>query len=429
MAKGKLFGFLVGLFLGATALMFTPKTAKGIDGFIYRCYNDTSSHNTQVAVTVNNGSSGTQSYTVNDSDLPGYWAVAGDWIPPPSLGDTIRASFTKTVGGKTYETHTRRIYNSSDLILPTVFLDDTSKNVKAQAVGTWKVKDNSTGFTDTLRARAWLKKNPGQKINFVNYLNQFIGVDSTTVDTSMIYPQIYINLEKQDSTWTPNDSVFVEVYRKKSGITYSNMVGFKLDTLVNGCATMKDSIIFDGQTPNGVEMSYFGAMPSKNGIKLEWETQSSLDSYLWEILRGQNNDSLNYDLIATQPGDGNSNQPKHWYYDDTCAKGINYYKLAEVDFSGLKTFYGPFSATAGLDGAFTKEKFKAFPNPTNSLNKVKVDKAGKYSIYNLTGQKLGEIRKDINGTTSSSVKSKNPAGVYFLKQDETGDTKRIQVVK
>ena len=192
---------------------------------------------------------------------------------------------------------------------------------------------------------------------------------------------------------------------------------------------MKDSIIFDGQTPNGVEMSYFGAMPSKNGIKLEWETQSSLDSYLWEILRGQNNDSLNYDLIATQPGDGNSNQPKHWYYDDACAKGKTWYQLAEVDYSGAKTFYGPFSATAGLDGAFTKEKFKAFPNPTNSLNKVKVDKAGKYSIYNLTGQKLGEIRKDINGTTSSSVKSKNPAGVYFLKQDETGDTKRIQVVK
>jgi len=429
MAKGKLFGFLAGLFLGATALMFTPKMADAgsIQGNLYGAYNNPIFDGTDVSVIVNNGLSGIETTTIDNT---GFFVISSNnYSPNPVLGDTIKSSFTKTFGGKTYVSHTRKIRMEDNSILPTVFLDDTSKAVKAQAVGAWKVKDNSIGFTDTLRARAWLKKNPGQKVNFVNYYLQSIGDDSTKVDTTDIYPQVYINLEKQDSTWTPNDSAFVEVYKKKSGTTYSNIVGFKLDTLKYGCATMLDSIVFDGQTPNAVEMSYFGATTTDKGIRLEWETQSSLDSYLWEIMRGRNNDSLDYDLIATQPGDGNSNQPKHWYYDDACAKGKTWYQLAEVDYSGAKTFYGPFSATAGLDGAFAKGKFKEWPNPLRDLRHIKVDKAGKYSVYNIAGQKAGTLEYNINGTIVPQFSSPTTSGVYLLRHEETGDTKRIQVVK
>jgi len=58
------------------------------------------------------------------------------------------------------------------------------------------------------------------------------------------------------------------------------------------------------------------------------------------------------------------------------------------------TFYGPFSATAGLDGAFAKGKFKAFPNPTRDLENIKLSKAG---VYNIPGQKMGTVTANISG--------------------------------
>lgn len=182
--------------------------------------------------------------------------------------------------------------------------------------------------------------------------------------------------------------------------------------------------------PMAVELSYFGAMPYDKGIRLEWITQSSINSFLWEIYRGQNSDTLRYDLIATQPGDGNSNQPRHYYHDDECAEGLNWYKLGEVGFSGEKTFYGPINAFAQTAGALRPGKFKAYPNPARRLLDVRVDRAGNYGIYNVLGQKLGEVRNGADGKSSSDIRGKqHPAGIYFIKQEESGETQKVQVVK
>ncbi|MDI6739291.1 MAG: T9SS type A sorting domain-containing protein [Candidatus Edwardsbacteria bacterium] len=176
-------------------------------------------------------------------------------------------------------------------------------------------------------------------------------------------------------------------------------------------------------------MSYFGAMPYDRGIKLEWITQSSMDSYLWEIMRGQNNDSLNYDLIATQPGDGNSNQPKHYYYDDKCARGTNWYKLKETDLSGNETWYGPVNATAGVSGARSPEKFKAYPNPIRDLRNIKVNKAGRYKVYNIAGQDVGALELSTTGITTSHYSQPKAAGIYFIRDTETGETEKASIIR
>ena len=181
--------------------------------------------------------------------------------------------------------------------------------------------------------------------------------------------------------------------------------------------------------PMAVELSYFGAMPYDKGIRLEWMTESSLNSFLWEIYRGQSNDTLKYDLIGTQPGDGNSNQPRHYYHDDKCVEGLNWYKLGEVGFSGEKTFYGPINAFARTNGALREGEFRAYPNPIKRLIDLKVDKAGDYVLYNVLGQELGKITKRVDGGSSSNINGKHPAGIYFIKKEESGETKKIHVVK
>jgi len=233
-------------------ILLFPKTIKAglIHGKIFDAWNGQTSDSTDVSCWINNGSSGIQYSQVPEFGEPGEWyAISGHFNPQPGAGDTIKMSGYLTVGSKTYATHMRKVHpgGSSNQILPTAFLDDPDKTVLAHAFGIWKVKDMSN-VADTLKARGWLKKNSGQKIQFINYYLRSQGLDSTKVDTSDIYPQVYINLEKQDSLWQPTDSAVVELYKTKNDTTWFSDTTFALDTLKYGCATMVDSLTFAGES-------------------------------------------------------------------------------------------------------------------------------------------------------------------------------------
>jgi len=231
---------LTGLIIGG--LLF-PKIAKagGIGGYVWDAHDGTSSEGTVVSCWINKGSSGTLKDTV---DVYGIWSVdSGNFTPPPSLGDTVKMSGELDTGTKVYKTHMRRIYDDSNVILPTAFLDDTSKDVRAHDFGVWYVKDTSN-VDDTLRAEGWLQKNPDQKIPYVNYFLKKLGDDSTLVDTSETCPQVAINLEKQDFLLDQGDSVIVRLYKTKNDTTWFSDTTFALDTMKYGCATLLDTIVF-----------------------------------------------------------------------------------------------------------------------------------------------------------------------------------------
>lgn len=536
LGKGSLLTFL--LTAGLTSGIINTAKAGNIDGFIFNSHNGQSSDGTTVSINVNNGASGTQYSTIPEFGLIGYWLTGtGGFSPQPQLNDTIRISASLTVGPTTYTSHTKKLYDASNITLPTTFLEDPNKNVPCISVGAHKVKDLS-GRTIQLRAKGNLRKNQSQDIPFINYyLRETSPADSMKVDTSDIYTQVYFNTQKQDSNFAVGDTFDFELYQKTAhDTTFFQQFNMLIDTMKYGGASMLDSVIYNGTnfrifkdlqidsvwtteavggyvypkalvksnrtslsdsskyyftiTENGspfyadsldkkllagqrdtitfsecpqggnfthvlqcststdgdatpenntkqktisgpmaVELSYFGAMPYDKGIRLEWITQSSLNSFLWEIYRGQNSDTLRYDLIATQPGDGNSNQPRHYYHDDKCAEGLNWYRLGEVGFSGEKTFYGPINAFAQTAGALRPGKFKAYPNPARRLLDVRVDRAGNYGIYNVLGQKLGEVRNGADGKSSSDIRGNHPAGIYYLMQEGTGQTQRVQVVR
>lgn len=540
MAKGKLFGFLAGLFLGVTALICAPKTADAVQfrGFLHPSVDGVSGTHVPIKIYSHNqtGAYSDTLYIDTTSTTGKYTRDYTFNTNNPTANDSLFSEVDTLIGGGHYTVKNKLIIAAGMNTFLESCLDNPNKGIKAF---TWNIDEfkDTTNFTNTsITPLFWLKKNPNQKVTAE------LDTLSTGLTAHPHYFDSWGNFEKQDSTWTQGDSAGV-LFQKNStnkvfpdtipysfftfgmdttmgdaqlvkdtlkfptnisikdwnidslftttavgdsvqpkahikndrasltqynfpdsakfyltitgpGVSYSDSLVKRLDSGGNDTITFKKCYKGDGSctlrcststfadaTPSNnvkqwttsgamaVEMSYFGAMPYGNGIKLNWETQSSIDSYLWEILRGQKNDSLNYDLIATQPGDGNSNQPKHWYYDDTCAKGINYYKLAEVDFSGLRTFYGPFSATARLAGALKEGKFKTYPNPTRDLRNVKIDKAGKYSAYNISGQKVGTLEYNVNGTTVPQFSSPTASGIYLLRQEETGETEKVHVVK
>ncbi|MGE3062727.1 MAG: hypothetical protein AB7T10_03755 [bacterium] len=272
---------LLGAYLG-----FVNLNSGVISGNIYGAYNNLSSENATAKFTINDGSSGTQTKTIDSS---GYYdgINTGSFTPPPSAGDTIKMSAEKIDGGKTYSTHTRHLCDNGTIILPTVFLDDPDKNVVSQAINILKVKDES-GLEDTLRARAWLQKNPNQKINYVNLWLQSTGGDSTLVDTSDIYPQVYINLEKQDSTWNLGDTVIIELYKTIGNTEYYDEFKIPIDTLKHGMATVEDSVIYKGSKTETTALNQFSYNYSIKGdtVIMNYENDNALG---YKILRKDNN--------------------------------------------------------------------------------------------------------------------------------------------
>ncbi|MBI4725933.1 VCBS repeat-containing protein [candidate division TA06 bacterium] len=177
-------------------------------------------------------------------------------------------------------------------------------------------------------------------------------------------------------------------------------------------------------------------------VRLEWQTQSAWNSYLWRVKRGLNNDTLDYKVIAELPGDGTTNEPGIYYYDDECAVGFNSYKLDEVDLSGNVTTHGPVSATAG-------ERITAFglrqnmPNPFGQSTTISYQlTANGYvglKVYDVTGRlvktlvnedkKVGSYEVKWDGKDEQGNKVSNGIYLYRLISGEFQATEKMMMLR
>jgi hypothetical protein len=220
---------------------------------VFETHNGISSTGTIISCWVNDGSSGVQQATVNIHGM--WWISAGNFSPPPVAGDTIKAAGSLNYGGVIYTTRMRRIYDDANLTLPTGFLDDPNKNVIALTVGANKVRNRGPRRQYPMNAKGWLQKNPNQKIQFINYLEKAFGGDSLAIDTTDIHPQLYFNLEKQDSVWRQGDTLIAQIYQIKGDTMWSQNFKIPIDTIKYGRASIVDSLRYtaDSMTIGVVE--------------------------------------------------------------------------------------------------------------------------------------------------------------------------------
>ena len=131
-----------------------------------------------------------------------------------------------------------------------------------------------------------------------------------------------------------------------------------------------------------VSLTSFTAEALKNKISLNWATQSEINNAGFEIYRSIAEDG-EYEMIAgyqNNPmleGQGNTNTEHEYNYtDNVVVAGQTYwYKLADIDFAGVKTFHQPISATLTVDGNGISstspdipKAFKLYPNFPNPFN-------------------------------------------------------------
>jgi hypothetical protein len=96
-----------------------------------------------------------------------------------------------------------------------------------------------------------------------------------------------------------------------------------------------------------VTLSYFTAEPRGVHVALAWETGTEIDNAGFNLYRASAPDGpyvkVNAALIAAQ-GDPTSGA-SYAFLDRGLTPGTYFYKLEDVDLSGVTVFHGPISAT------------------------------------------------------------------------------------
>ena len=117
----------------------------------------------------------------------------------------------------------------------------------------------------------------------------------------------------------------------------------------------------DVSAVTAVELVSFEAMPADSAVTLEWETGSELKNLGFHLYRSPSADGP-YERVTSQviPGLGNSPVGANYVYlDEGLANGTTYfYKLEDIDSTGLTERHGPVSATPRV-GASSGDEDKA----------------------------------------------------------------------
>ncbi len=214
-----------------------------------------------------------------------------------------------------------------------------------------------------------------------------------------------------------------------------------------GLTTLGDSIITDphngtlinfaltGPTSNWVapgvlcgvlpvQLSYFTVSKSRNGVELKWETATEINNRGFQIQRSPDGRN-HWTDVAFVAGAGNTNQRQNYSYVDMSPfKGINYYRLMQINFDG-KVSYSDIK-TIRIAQLSQLSLYPTLATSTITLEVASIDMLNtNLSIYDAQGRKVMQEKLinqkqqiNISGLQSGMylIKLQNGASERFVKQ-------------
>ena len=178
--------------------------------------------------------------------------------------------------------------------------------------------------------------------------------------------------------------------------------------------------------PVPVELVSFSAFNLANSILLNWETETELNNYGFEIQRSSRTED--WKRLGFLEGHGNSNSPKNYRYEDnTLNISSNYsYRLKQIDNDGSYEFSK--TIEINFDSPNKIELKQNFPNPFNPVTSIQysldspANGTDKYfvslKVYNILGNEVAILVNEEKpaGTHNVIFSPKNlTSGTYFYK--------------
>ena len=178
-----------------------------------------------------------------------------------------------------------------------------------------------------------------------------------------------------------------------------------------------------------INLSNFSVQKLNNTTALvQWKTSSEINSKYFDVERS--NDAITFTFIGKVNAAGNSSREiSYSFKDNQPLKGVNYYRLKQVDLDGHLN-YSParFVRFDDIDGLV-----KYYPNPTDGILNVEISpqmqkEAMVINISNASGIMMEQIKSQSNSTNVLMIDMKRFAkGTYFIqvKTNTTNSTQRI----
>lgn len=213
-------------------------------------------------------------------------------------------------------------------------------------------------------------------------LNIFKVIVNSTVSSTTVYYRMWIDWDKDgtfDSTYAGHGvtgspdtvDVAVDLPAGEDGSFFVRL-RVSLDSLTltpNGVMNNGETEdYFLNTTPLPVEFISFEAYRQGNVAILEWATATEMNNSHFEIER--RNDDMNWVQIGTKAGSGNSVSIKRYTWtDEAPLRGVNYYRIKQVDFNGDYEYTGVRAVLFG-----EPDELVLYPNPTRDVVNVYLGK-------------------------------------------------------
>jgi hypothetical protein len=154
-------------------------------------------------------------------------------------------------------------------------------------------------------------------------------------------------------------------------------------------------------------ISFKATLNERQQATLKWATASEFNNDFFEIERSKN--ATDFESLGKIVGRGTvQGQNDYTFTDEVPLKGINYYRLKQVDFDGQFSYSRLSSVIKDGDGTIS-----LFPNPTANVLKINFEDADQ--IENVTFYNaFGRVVKTVSGKQDKYEVADLPTGKYIL---------------
>ncbi len=366
------------------------------------------------------------SCTANDCALPGGF-TSGDIGGPSLAGSVCEENNIYTVKASGSD-----IYNTSDQFY-FIYLQVTGDMTVSAKVESFS---NSNAFSkagvmirETLDANskhAMMAATPSTNGVDIRYRNTTGGSSALVRKNTVLVPQwvrlirsgnLLSGYESEDGiTWNLVSSTTVIM----SSTVYVGLAATSRDNSLLTTAVISNFTIISASLP--VEWADIQAEAINNAVKVSWITAREENNNYFVVERSA--DSRVFESIGTVNSLGNSATPTEYAFTDQLPyKGINYYRIRQVDEDGQ------FSYSSVVETTFEKAELLVYPNPVSRTEELEVgvSSSSENSVthfvwHNMLGQTVSQETQALSAGWNVISLSLNdlPPGTYSLSILRTG---------
>ena len=218
--------------------------------------------------------------------------------------------------------------------------------------------------------------------------------------------------------WAANSSTPSNLSMDAQGLTYGTDVVADRDYLIN---TLGWTITGDNNSgttclngPLPVELLHFSAVPDQDEVRLEWSTQTEINTAAFVVERSRDGRAFS-ELSTLVPTGGPQRQATYRHFDPSPYQGSNYYRLRILDFDGSEAY--SLIEVVTFDGERQSQSaLRVSPNPSSGRILLSSYQPGAYRILDALGRQVASGH--IVAAPLELDLSALPAGWYALQQQE-----------